>query len=68
MDWQSLIVLLFVLLASAMMLRRIWALFQGKPSQCGGGCSSCPSNKSNAADTQFVTLQGIPGRDRSVEL
>jgi hypothetical protein len=44
-DWQWLIVLACVVLASAYVARRAWRTWHPKPGACGGGCGTgCASD------------------------
>jgi hypothetical protein len=44
MNWQLVLVVLFVAAASAYLLRQVWRSLRGGKSACGGGCG-CASAK-----------------------
>ncbi len=53
MDWQLPIVIVAVGCAGSYLLRTYWQAWTGTESNCGGGCSRCPSK---SPQTQLVAL------------
>lgn len=61
-DWQTLIALVCVLGAVAVIVRRVWGFLHPVGNGCGGGCVGCGS-KGQAADAGLVTLSLPQSRD-----
>ena len=58
-DWQTLIALVCVAIAAALIVRRVWSFLHPVSGGCGGGCVGCGS-AAGASSGEMVTLSLPP--------
>jgi hypothetical protein len=56
MDWQTIIAILCVVFAAAVLLRKLWNFLHPAQSGCAGGCSGCEAAQSSAPTMISLTL------------
>ncbi len=54
--WQTIIALMIVAGAIALLLRRVSRWWLGTELQSGGGCGGCPSNKTETSGSKQLPL------------